>query len=66
MAFVSFTLVQTRVYFIIPTKPLAHWPFRRQTAERLEVSPEVILNGLAEISSFLNQVLQHPGFSDST
>ena len=48
---------QTRVYFIVPTKPLAHWPFRRQTAERLEVSPEVILDGLAEESSFLNQVL---------
>ena len=48
---------QTRVYFIVPTKPLAHRPFRQQTAERLEVSPEVILYGLAEESSFLSQVL---------
>ena len=41
----------------IPTKPLAHWPFRWQTAERPKVSPEVILNGLVEESSLLNQVL---------
>ena len=36
---------QTRVYCNVPTTPLAHWPFRRQTAERPEVSPEVILMG---------------------
>ena len=51
---------QTRVYFIVPTKPLAHWPFRQQTAERPEVSPEAILDGVAEESGFLNQVLWHP------
>ena len=55
---------QTRVYFIVPTKPLSHWPFRRQITERPEVSPEVILDGVAEESRFLNQVLQHPGFSE--
>ena len=54
---------QTRVFFNVPTKPLAHWPFRRQTTERSEVSPEVILDGLAEDSSVLNQVLWHPGGS---
>ena len=27
----------------IPTIPLAHWPFQRQTIEWLEVSPKVIL-----------------------
>ena len=47
-------LAQTRVYFIVPTKPLAHWPFRWQTAERTEVSPEVILYGLAEELRFLS------------
>ena len=36
---------QTRVYYNQPTTPLAHWPFRRQIAGRLEVSPEVILMG---------------------
>ena len=36
---------QTRVYCNVPTTPLAHWPFRRQTAGRPEVSPEVILMG---------------------
>ena len=36
---------QTRVYYHEPTTPLAHWPFRRQTAERPEVSLEVILMG---------------------
>ena len=48
---------QTRVYCNVPTKPLAHWPFRRQTAEWPEVSPKVILDGLAKDSSVLNQVL---------
>ena len=45
---------QTRVSFNVPTKLLAHWPIQRQTAERPEVSPEVILDGLAEDSSVLN------------
>ena len=36
---------QTRVYYNQPTTPLAHWPFRRQTAKRSEVSPEVNLMG---------------------
>ena len=56
---ITFLLVmgQTWVYVIVPTKPLAHWPFQRQTVERPEVSPEVILDGLAEESSVLNQVL---------
>ena len=45
--------VQTQVYFIVPTKPLDHWPFWLQTSEWPEVSPEVILNGLAKESSFL-------------
>ena len=36
---------QTRVYYHVPTTPLAHWPFRQQTAERPEVSLEVILMG---------------------
>ena len=36
---------QTWVYYNEPTTPLAHWPFRRQTAERSEVSPKVILMG---------------------
>ena len=48
---------QTRVYFIVPTKPLAHWPFRQQIAKLPEVSPEVILDGVAGESGFLNQVL---------
>ena len=34
--------VHIRVYFIVPTKPLVHWPFPRQPAEQPEVSPEVI------------------------
>ena len=33
---------------------------------RPEVSPEVILDGVAEDSSVLNQVLQHPNFLDSS
>ena len=36
---------QTRVYYNVPTTPLAHWPFWQQNAEQLEVSPEVILMG---------------------
>ena len=36
---------------------VAHWPFRQQTAERPELSPKVILDGLAEDSGVLNQVL---------
>ena len=36
---------ETRVYYNQPTTPLAHWPFRRQTAKRPEVSREVILMG---------------------
>ena len=36
---------QTQVYYNEPTTPLAHWPFRQQTAERPEVSLEVILLG---------------------
>ena len=48
---------QTRVYYNVPTKPLAHWPFRRQTAEQPEVSPEVILDGVAEDSGVFNWVL---------
>ena len=41
----------------VPTTPLAHCPFRRQTAERPEVSPGVIYDGLVKDSSVLNQVL---------
>ena len=52
--------LQTQVYFIVPTKTLAHWP------SQPEVSPEVILDGVAEESGFLNQVLQHPRFFEST
>ena len=48
---------QTRVYFNVPTIPLAHWPFRQQTVEWPEVSPEVILDGVAEDSGVFNQVL---------
>ena len=48
---------QTQVYFIVPTKPLAHWHFWQQTVERPEVSPEVILDGVAKDSGVLNQVL---------
>ena len=48
---------QTRVSFNVPTKPPAHWPFWRQTTKPSEVSPEVILDGLAEDSSVLSQVL---------
>ena len=29
----------------VPTTPLTHWPFRQQTTEQTEVSPEVILMG---------------------
>ena len=36
---------QTRVYYNQSTTPLTHWPFRRQTAKRSEVSPEVNLMG---------------------
>ena len=36
---------QTRVYYNEPKTPIAHWPFRQQTIERFEVSPEVILMG---------------------
>ena len=42
---------------LLPTKPLAHWPFQQQTMDRHEVSPEVILDGLDEELDFLNQVL---------
>ena len=48
---------QTWVYCNVPTKPLAHWPFLRQTTEQPEVSPEVILDGVVEDSRVLNQVL---------
>ena len=41
----------------VPTKPLAHWPFRRQIVEQPKVSPEVILDGVDEDSSVLNRVL---------
>ena len=47
----------------VPTTPLTHWPFRKQTTEQPEVSPEVILDGLAKDSSVLNQVLRHPSVS---
>ena len=36
---------QTRVYYNQSTTPLTHWPFRRQTAKRSKVSPEVNLMG---------------------
>ena len=58
-----FTLGRPGFTVIVPTKPLAHWPFRRQTAEWPEVSLEVIYDGLAEDSSVLNQVLWHPSGS---
>ena len=48
---------QTRVYFNVPTIPLAHWPFWKQTVERPEVSPEVILDGVAEDSGVFNRGL---------
>ena len=36
---------KTWVYYNQSTTPLTHWPFRRQTAKRSEVSPEVNLMG---------------------
>ena len=51
------TMGRPEFTYNVPTTPLTHWPFWQQTAERPEVSPKVILDGLAKDSSVLNQVL---------
>ena len=63
---------QTQVYYNEPTTPLAHWPFRRQTAERPEVSPEVILMGwlrtqVSRLDSVWNAMcVSHPFLAHET
>ncbi len=54
---------QTQVNSIMwPTKPLAHWPFRRQIAEATWSLTRSDPNGVAEDSSVLSQVLHHPRY----
>ena len=52
---------QTRVYYNQSTTPLNHWPFRRHTAKRSEVSPEVNLMGWPRLKC-LGPGSAHPTF----
>ena len=50
---------QTRVYYNQSTTPLTHWPFRRQTTKRSEVSLEVNLMGWPRLKC-LGPGSEHP------